>query len=429
MSFFSGFLGKKPIKSPLDRERSDESIQAPQPEMCVCNPREINESSYKTISNIDKLSDGRLEICDGDDNLGIQICLPEFAQPIDTKTTIALTMYTDNYHEEIDKSKMSLSAIMDEIEMLYMLEDITPEFKGVLFIQNPAETDTVTHKMLGVEKNIFVAGNNDINSLKDSIEEESKIKIVVLLMEKCNTNYDITDDSGILSLVESIVNKGFIGVDFKENNICKRINGEGEGKLLLIDTDKSMHLEITKQQVQIAKQYMILLFITELYETWHGLEVESQQTPSAQRFYKILGIMVKSYVTNYNPNTKDHFKDLLTGIDVILSPIPGRTPVERLIFYMPVLTGIDKYDDNLNAIKGQTLVWTDDSYEGEYGNGSSYNVDKNDVITSAAINMTGMFYSLNKLFTKIQKKGGRTKRKRHKSNKNSKPRRNTKTKR
>ena len=423
-SFFSGFLGKKPnanIKSPLDK-RSDESAEAPlKQKVCVCKPKEINESSFKTISNIDQTPEGRLTICDGDDNSGIQICLPEFAQRIDTKTTIALTMYTNIYNEYTDKSIMSLSAIMDEIEMLYMFEDITPEFKGVFFIQDPATTDTVTHKILGAEKNIFVDGNNDINSLKDSIiGEEPHIEIVVLLMEKCNTNYDITDDSGILSLVESIVNKGFIGVDFKESNVCERIN---ENKLLLIDTDKSMHLEITKQQAQIAKQYMILLFITELYETWLGIEVKSQQARYAKRFYKILGIMVRSYVTTYNTNEKEHFINLLTGIDEILSPIPGRTPIERLIYYMPVLTGAEKYDNILNAIKAQTLVRTDKE---KYEYGGSVSVDNKDVIDAAVINMTGMFSDLNKLFTKPQKKGGRTKRKLHK---NSKPRRNTKTKR
>lgn len=106
MSFFSGLFTKKEpipkIQSPLDRERSDESTEAHfNPTTCVCKPKKINESSFKTISNIDQTSDGRLTICDGDDNLGIQICLPELAQRIDTKTTIALTMYTNIYNEYI----------------------------------------------------------------------------------------------------------------------------------------------------------------------------------------------------------------------------------------------------------------------------------------------------------------------------------------
>ena len=252
-------------------------------------------------------------------------------------------------------------------------------------------------------------------------EIEDKIEIVVLLMEKCNTNYEIKNAEGILSLVDSIVDKGFIGVDFKENNVCQRI--DGDKKLLLIDTDKSMHLKISEDQKQISKQYMILLFISELYQTWlwyrNNRQIENKQ---AQRFYTILEIMVKSYVTSYNPNEKDHFIKLLTGIDVILSPIPGRTPIEILIYYMPVLTGTEKYDNILNAIKAQTLVRNDK----EKYNGSSVNVDNKDVIDAARINMTGMFHDLNNLFTKPQKKGGRTKRKLHK---NSKPRRNTKTKR
>ena len=168
---------------------------------------------------------------------------------------------------------------------------------------------------------------------------------------------------------------------------------------------------------------MILLFITDLCETWLGIEVKSQQAQYAKRFYKILGIMVRSYVTTYNTNEKEHFINLLTGIDEILSPIPGRTPIERLIYYMPVLTGAEKYDNILNAIKAQTLVRTDKE---KYEYGGSVSVDNKDVIDAAVINMTGMFSDLNKLFTKPQKKGGRTKRKLHK---NSKPRRNTKTKR
>ena len=72
-SFFTGLLGKPDvkIKSPLDRKRSDESTEAPlKQKICVCNPNKINDSSYKTLSNIDKTSDGRLEIC-GNENKGI----------------------------------------------------------------------------------------------------------------------------------------------------------------------------------------------------------------------------------------------------------------------------------------------------------------------------------------------------------------------
>jgi hypothetical protein len=457
MSFFTLFKSKEPvprIQSPLDRRRSDESTEAPlKQKICVCNPTKINESSYKILSNIDKTSDGRLEIC-GDENngnSGIKVCLPSFASDdpnapqIDTNTTLALTMYTKNYTGDTgEKQKMSFEDIMGEIEMLHEFEDITPILKGVFFITNPDKHETSTpetitpetsehktYKISGytgvINNNIFIAGS-DILNMQDAISEiKDKIQIVVLLMEKCNTNYNIEDASGILSLIDSIVNKGFIGVDFKENNLCGRINGEGEGegKLLLIDTDKSMHLKISEDQKEISKQYMILLFISELYSTWLWYKDTNQtNTPSAKRFYKILGIMVRSYVTSYYVDFEksegyyeklnEHFEALLTNIDPITSVLPTRTPILRLIFYMPLLPDTLKFkrDANiLNEIKRETVPPND-------------GVTKTRTIAAAIMNLNFMFQDFNILFFKT-KGGGKTRRKRNKS----KSKRKTKTKR
>ena len=82
-------------------------------------------------------------------------------------------------------------------------------------------------------------------------------------MEKCETSYAITDSSKLVDLVDSIAEKGWIGIDFKYDNIGKTTSGD---KLLLIDADQSLHIPIIKEQIPIAKQYMILLFIVQLYE-------------------------------------------------------------------------------------------------------------------------------------------------------------------
>lgn len=450
-SFFKLFTKKKPdppipIQSPLGRELSDKSAEEPldgdqsdesaeePPKLCVCKPRKINESSFKTLSNIDSKADESLICGDFENgNSGIKVCLPRFESDyqIDTSTTVALTMYTKQYTGRTsEKKQMSFEDIMGEIEMLHEFKDITPELKGVFFIQDPDNkesdtpetitSETSEHKISGyagaINNNIFIAGS-DILNMQDAIREiKDKIQIVVLLMEKCNTDYDIEDAGGILSLINSIVDKGFIGVDFKENNICGRINGEG--KLLLIDTDKSMHLKINEDQKEIAKQYMILLFIAELYKTWLMHEKHQRtESPDAKRFYKILEIMVRSYVTSYAVNFEklnDHFKALLTNIGPITSVLPRRIPIVRLIFHMPLLPDTLKYQtyaDIIRAIEGGKLS-PDDIF-----------TKKLTIANTARTNLYYMFNDFNNLFFK--KKGGKTRRKRNKS----KSKRKTKTKR
>jgi len=459
MSFFTLFTKKKPdppIQSPLDRKRSDEAPL--KQKICVCNPTKINQSSYKTLSKIDSKPDGSL-ICsnESEGNSGIKVCLPSFASDyqIDTSTTVALTIYTTIYGGDTSKKeKMSFEDIMGEIEMLHEFKDITPELKGVFFITDPIiprtsadetsadetnrhETSTFitsAHKTYGISNdkgvinnNIFIAGENIIDMREEIGEIKDKIQIVVLLMEKGETNYDIknaNDAKQIVELIDTIIGKGKICIDFKYDNTCRRIGRDK--KILLIDTDKVMFLDITEEQKIIAKKYMILLFITDMYDAIY-FYTQKKDTENLIHFKLIIQQMVELYKTIKLPETND----LLNGIETISWKIPTRTPMSILINYMVLPNDIQTSPDITPSellilhVKHHYVLKNADnvSYTGNINREEKEHIDipTFQVVYAANECIEKMF----KEIEKITKKGGKTRRKRNKS----KSKRKTKTKR